>query len=270
MRFTYQDLRPEHDTHSFYYVPNESLPTWRSMTHLWRPRKVASICSAGEVPLTVLLPITKQALYAVDHSRACLTLAMSKALMIEKMSTPDILKLVNDRPAFIRTLEELRKELPPEIRNKHDYWDGKAYRAIWLQAAKQIDAARERLELLHFVHGDVQDLTSFGEFHLVYASNIFTHWSVVKQKKPTTADIRPLLTKRGRLLFVTSGAPGAFSDLKLQRCVADSRPDPNCNEMFWRYHAYTPWRGRRRNPSPPPGAGMVPAPPTSSTTSITI
>lgn len=94
MRVKFQDKRPKFAAAGGYHVPNENIFSLEDMVKKAAPKISGGICSAGEVPLFVLLP-NSESVIAVDHSYFSLRMAISKALLLEHHSTAEIRNLLS-------------------------------------------------------------------------------------------------------------------------------------------------------------------------------
>ena len=183
--------------------PNEDLGTLRSLLPPSTLTKTAAICSGGEVPLTLLLPISQEVV-AVDHAATSLAWAYCKALMMEKLSGDAIKKLFLFEALHILDLfRELEPEVPDALRGKGpfkrlDGWPN-YLGPLWLTIPTySIDQAREKLDSLTMIHGDLRDLD--GEFDLFYSSNAHCGHAGHDGRSPTYNDYAKIVRHGGHVL----------------------------------------------------------------------
>lgn len=241
MRFKFIEKRPV-DKGSGFIIPNEELSILREFVSHTNPTRAAAICSGGEVPLTVLLPVCQEVV-AVDHSKVSLAWACVKALMMEKFDGNTIIKMfLLDSPNTLWDLfRELIKEAPDAISMKGPgatYSSDLRYMSnMWRHIpAYLIDQARERLENLTIIHGDLRDLE--GEYDLLYTSNATEHQGH-DNRCPTASDFLPVIKKDGHLLHTHThnGAGFGAPQLELKHQTKFSGPAA-LNGMTWNYYLH--------------------------------
>ena len=203
MRFKFIEKRSI-DKGSGFVIPNEELSILREFVSHANPSRAAAICSGGEVPLTVLLPICQEVV-AVDHSKTSLGWACLKALLMEHFDGNAIKKmfLLENQKTLMGCFKELQPEMPKELVKSGpfkyesiDYYPHLV--TMWLNLPTTlIDQARERLDGLTLIHGDIRDLE--GEYDLLYASNATEHQGH-DGRGPTANDFLPVIRKDGHLL----------------------------------------------------------------------
>lgn len=258
MKSTFEDRRP-YNSGSGYMIPNESLSILRTLTLKAAPKSAASICSAGEVPLTVLLPSCERVV-AVDHSYKSLGWAMVKALMLEAYTGAEIKQMFLEltHESLFKMLDELQAHLPNKLKEHFlinfynenqavkpgekriprpayekrawtfDQFCYRNLRKLWQTIPVELlDAAREKLECIRFIHADIRDLNDYGPYDLVYASNCMEHRGH-DGSGPDDKTFHKLLGKHGHLIHT-----GTFKNYmqtpitKWQKVeVTDYRHDP--------------------------------------------
>lgn len=235
--------------HDGYVFPNESMLALKQHVAGRKLRKAGGICSGGEVPLTVLLPNYTGPVVAVDHSLHSLYAAMTKALMLEKLTTQELHKLLGlnqDQEleaAWKQFQNDLLAELPKALRPAfqkvaNPYVSLNSFQRYWMPpnlSVEELNTARERLENLTFVYGDLTALTKFGKFQVVYLSNAMEHTPKFDKGSLTLDKVRPTLFKRKpRVLFTTAAINPKRSGWTLER--GDGK---DCG-YAWNYYAATP------------------------------
>lgn len=232
-----------------YVFPNESMLALKQLVAGRKLKKAGGICSGGEVPLTVLLPNCTGPVVAVDHSLHSLYAAMTKALMLEKLTTQELHKLLEPdqyaklEAAWIQFQKDLLAELPEVLRPAFqevvtNFISLNSFQKYWMPpnlSVEELNTARERLENLTFVYGDLTALTKFGKFQVVYLSNAMEHIPKFCKGSLTLDKVQPTLFKRKpRVLFTTTARNPKRSGWTLER--GDGQ---DCG-YAWNYYAATP------------------------------
>jgi hypothetical protein len=222
IRFT--DLRPTYVGSHYYIVPNESVNGWIHLVESLKTRfkHAGSICSGGEVPLLVLLPFADK-VTAIDHSYKSLAIAISKVLLLRNHTADQLIQM--NKVTLNGLITEFQKDLPESLRcfniandlccesGSYGTVTGK-WRKIGLH---RIDAIRERLDDIDFIHGDLRDLPRVD---CIYTSNAAGHERHDKAPSEAfTKDVCRSLVSGGHLL--SSHAVDNESSIKLV-------------ESFWR------------------------------------
>lgn len=236
--------------HDGYVFPNESMLALKQHVAGRKLKKAGGICSGGEVPLTVLLPNCTGPVVAVDHSLHSLYVAMTKALMLEKLTTQELHKLLGLNQhqeleaAWKQFQKDLLVELPETLRPAfqkvaNPYVSLDSFQRYWMPpnlSVEELNTARERLENLTFVYGDLTALTKFGKFQVVYLSNAMEHTPKFGKGNLTLDKVRPTLFKRKpRVLFTTATA----INLKRSGWALERGESKDCGDA-WNYFAATP------------------------------
>lgn len=240
--------------HDGYVFPNESMLALKQHVAGMKLKKAGGICSGGEVPLTVLLPNCTGPVVAVDHSLHSLYAAMTKALMLEKLTTQELHKLLEPdqyakqyaelEVAWKQFQKDLLAELPEALRPAfqkvaNPYISLNSFQRYWMPpnlSVEELNTARERLENLTFVYGDLTALTKFGKFQVVYLSNAMEHTPKFGKGSLTLDKVRPTLFKRKpRVLFTTATA----INLKRSGWTLKRGDSKDCG-YAWQYFTATP------------------------------
>lgn len=252
---------PNGPTGWVYECTNEDLPTLRSLTStavrggwfLRRVKKVGSIASGGEVPLTVLLPAVKGELIAVDHSLGSLAWAFFKVHLLQRFpTTTEFKKWLKDvdEAEFTKVFKEVIATLPFSAPNYLVGWGMSSnlehIRNQWLSTpAALLSKARERLDLITFIHGDITDIAPYGPFDLLYVSNALAHVTSKTNQEHTGDAIKPLLTARGKVIATHDLTPvlGPPQANKLTtwdsiKYVRVTNPTTRWGNITWNYNLY--------------------------------
>ena len=174
IKFT--DVRPEYNGSTSHASPNECLVTLRSLLDDLPPLMAqgGSIASGGEVPLTVVLPRVEQ-LKIVDHNYGSLWWTCNKILMIKHLTNEQIVALFKGPQAdFTKFLNDLKADNPLSGKYYTDTSKNVA-NTYWLReiTPRDLDIARERLDQIDVIHGDLRDLGT--KIDLLYVSNALEH-----------------------------------------------------------------------------------------------
>ena len=249
MKPKFRDLRPTFASSSFYAVPNESITTLTEMVKKAAPKRSAGICSSGEVPLFVLLPHS-ETVTAVDHSYDSLRMGITKALLLEHHTTAEIKTLLNEPTTaptsatsgrqggkFVDACAAVQAEIPTAVPpSRQGMWiDYGAISRLWKTIPDAtFDAARERLENLTFLHGDLRDLGKPRKFDLLYTSNAMEHTGH-DGNSPKLKDFSPAIKRRKFILCATmSTRLGVNEPAWIQTEITTKNPTVG-GEMYWRY-----------------------------------
>jgi hypothetical protein len=171
------------DVQTVYHTTNEEpLLHLKLLATLAQKRfqKAASICSGGEIPFFVLLPRCQE-VFAVDHCKAVIALAMSKMLILEKLGPKALhtLLLEDRRAKYEDLLLEVKKDLPEALRqcvtSLGTYKWPEVRREWGLMSPAILSKVLKNKDRITFIHGDVTDLAQFGPFDIVYLSNALEH-----------------------------------------------------------------------------------------------
>jgi hypothetical protein len=243
-----------------YECTNEDLPTLREFTALatrrWlvkKTKKIGCISSGGEVPLTVLLPVVKNELIAVDHCLGSLAWAFFKVHLLQKFPTTADFKawlLTVDEAAFTAEFNTCIAALPfvPNavwMTTYHMAANMQQIRDLWTATPdKLLDKTRERLDLLTFIHGDIRSIQPYGPFDLLYVSNALAHTSIDGSEIEGDA-IKSLLTQRGKVIATHDLTPliglpqrdklTAWDNMKYARVTC---PTTRWGDITWDYNLY--------------------------------
>lgn len=213
MRFTYEDRRPTYDKPRGYIIPNENISGWFDITaDMPAFNKAVAIASGGEVALSVLLPKASESVIAVDHAYCSLCWAYIKAAMLEEFGGERIKELLRGpNEMFHDAIKDIKTALPPELRAKMNYTEHHEFTAVrssqlsayWqLIPTSSLDEAREKLDLLKLVHGDILDFTDTN-VDVTYISNCNTHTNF-KGGSPHLNDLEKIVKPGGTILYACS------------------------------------------------------------------
>lgn len=255
MRFTYEDKMPNTNVGEGYNYPNENYGVLCELADKAKFKKAASIASGGEVPLFVVLPRANSVM-AIDHSYNSSRWVCVKALLLEHNTTQQIRKLLKDIAGNAAVGEklflELGKELPPELHRlatKHNSYSSYYYepkpveKASWAYVFgyfdfrgwalymnsipdAMLDAARERLDNLTVIHGDLRKLEEYGKFDFLYASNAPEHYTYEGGKMLGFDPMVDLVKRRGYVLH-TYNSRRTFPEVWKEAALFHGRPKEN-------------------------------------------
>lgn len=198
IKFT--DVRPTFNGSSAHTEPNECLFALRSLLDDMPPlvAKGGSIASGGEVPLTVVLPRVEH-LKIVDHNYGSLWWTCNKILMI-KHRTNEQIKALFENPLttdFVKLIQDLQPENPvvegarAMCRVAVNYW----LREI---TPRELDIARERLDQIEVIHGDLRDLGT--NLDLLYISNALEHQPFDGYGEGLVQTVKSVVNHCGRII----------------------------------------------------------------------
>lgn len=188
-----------------YDATNEEPELFRRLLRGVHPKRVLSIASGGEIPLTVLLPRTREELIAVDHSYKSVAYTAAKALALEKhgVALKDKMTGPDSATDWWTLLEKLKPELPEPLGlHLHRAYSNDVRREWNMVPRRTLAAAFANLEKLTLLHGDLRDAKDRGPFDLIYLSNAHEHQSRDKKNLPVDSALEML--KPGGLILVTS------------------------------------------------------------------
>ena len=182
-------------------------------------KKAAGIMSGGEVLFSVLLPRCQEVV-AVDHSYTSLTAAYLKAILLDQLGAKELQRLLFESTydQCFPYLKTAATSLPPELTthvkldsnggsSRTFSYDMASLRREWFYFPEAaLERARRRLGNVTVIHGDLSDLSSVGQFSLLYVSNVTEHQNRDK-RMPTFTDFAKLVAKNG-LLLATSTSYG--------------------------------------------------------------
>lgn len=224
---TFIDLVPTLPGNSNYWTTNEDPSLFVDMLRAQKPigmwARGGGICSAGEMPLLLLLPRCRR-VFAIDQGMDALACTYLKVLALATRGAAGA-KALFERDTYIEAKPDLlllHAQLPDALKScihfspdpKASYVNGKydsfanywhSIRTEWHFAdVKLLAKAAARLDKLTLIHGDLLQLAAYGPFDILYASNAITYG----RSCPTT-DVLNLtsvakLIKPGGLLLATS------------------------------------------------------------------
>ena len=208
MRFKFIDANPGYPGGGF-SVTNENMKALRHLVELIPSRKrLGGICSGGEVPITVLLPMASEEVVVVDQGLTAIGPALIKLLMLERFGGAGMKVELFKRQAidYLDLIQELPRDLGIIVLDATRHLSGSFY--VWNTFDNKIlDEAREKLELLTVVHGDLSEIHKFasGPLDAIYTSNAMG-WGLITPdngNRLSTQHLEPALTPDG-FLFGTS------------------------------------------------------------------
>lgn len=206
MSIKFTDIRPQFTGSEGYVCPNECLLSLREVLKSmpWKPSVGGSIASGGEVPLTVILPHV-DSLKIVDHNYISLWWTCFKILMIKHRTNAQIRELfAGPLKDFSALINDLKAEIPinaPATNEEHLRWywgTGATLKVYWTDQITDahLDAARERLDEVEVIHGDLRDLSNID---LLYISNALEH-TPHDSKADLRNDLHKVLIPGGMIL----------------------------------------------------------------------
>jgi hypothetical protein len=153
--------------------------------------KVGGICGGGDICLSTLLPRTSEACVVIDHSYVSLAAALTKVHLLEKVGPREFLRIFSKQSQWsddvFPQIQAITATLPDEVKKvlqANHYHSALSYdtwvrlRDIWaLQKEETLEASFKAIQegKLTVVHGDLNDLSNWGPFDLVYLSNAMGH-----------------------------------------------------------------------------------------------
>lgn len=190
------------------------------------PKKALSICSGGEIPIYVLLPVCKR-VFAVDHGTEALAAAQTKALWLSTWGAKRMQKFIKDNmptgysqansETFKQALQKAYPRISAALRasmksttatNFSPFgYEGTMMNRYWVDQfdPERLERARKRLGSLKFIMGDiVLDTAKFGKFDLAYLSNCTEHSG--RKFSPGLNHFEPLLAPGALVLYTSSGS----------------------------------------------------------------
>ena len=197
-----------------YVCTNEEPDLYNHLLGKKRFERIGCICSAGEVPLTVLLPRCDGEFVAVDHSYLSITTFYAKLLLLQNTSCESLWEQLvssnfepakNDLAAKWHHLPQVLRGKYPEAEHCLRYaWND--IRREWLYCQRRsFERSKRAIQKIRaIVHGDVSDLSNmFGKFDLFYTSNAHEHAGRSQQYLRLNT-IAPLLNPNGLLIYASS------------------------------------------------------------------
>lgn len=165
-----------------YSVTNEEPVLFNTLLKNRTFKKVAAISSAGEVPLIVLIPRTREQLVLVDHSYKSLATTYLKIVLLRTLGARELRRLLTSgQPTMIREkIEAAAAEVPTPLQPSLDRYnlnDGELNynlrREWYFTPLDKLREAARRLEqiTISMVHGDLLDIADSAPFDLLYISN---------------------------------------------------------------------------------------------------
>lgn len=211
----FEDLH-DHVGSETYLVSNEEVHVLRDMVKKLRVERAAGICSAGEVGLLALLPLTRRELVLVDHNYGSLSVAMRKYLLLRERGARDTIRLLTGKSTgneLHATLHGYESLLPERVARSLSHaaftrssYDGSALLVgdvftAWKALPARLTAkAARKLDRVTFLHGDLTDLQARSPFDLLYVSNALEHSSRLRRRLTVDGDLQGILKPGGYLI----------------------------------------------------------------------
>lgn len=232
----YTDIRPTYEGSSTHCCPNECLVTLRSLLEDLPPlmARGGSIASGGEVPLTVVLPRV-ESLKIVDHNYGSLWWTCNKILMIKHLTNEQIKALFEGPSAdFSKLLTDLQGENP--LYSEHRPIISRVAENYWLREItfRDLDIARERLDQIEVIHGDLRDLGT--KIDLLYISNALEHQPFDgPPRNGLTQTVKSVVGYRGHIIGTNTKPAGCH-----QHQSVDEKCSHSMSHLSWTYFRVQP------------------------------
>ncbi len=187
----FEDCYPNFTAYG-YGCTNENLATHLKFIEGTQVEMAGGIASAGEVPFFVLLPHADRVVVA-DHSYRSLGALFVKAALLATIGPRATKALVCEAKYddFVAAAKLVMPLLPEVIREKgridpmasSDYYGSCITSHEHVSMKNQwsgiplatLDAVPEMLGRLTVIHGDLSDITKYGQLDLLYTSNCHEH-----------------------------------------------------------------------------------------------
>lgn len=238
MAIKYTDVRPSFEGSSMHVCPNECLIMLRSLLNDLPPlmAKGGSIASGGEVPLTVVLPRVEH-LKIIDHNYGSLWWTCNKILMIKHRTNEQIKALFEGPPTdFVKLMNDIQGENPLSGRGFNlNYRVADQY---WLHeiTPRELDIARERLDQIEVIHGDLRDLGT--NLDLLYISNALEHTSFDGKsgdRSNLATTVKSVVSYRGHIIGTGPEPAGCHQHQRVTESCAHAR-----SHLTWNYFRVQP------------------------------
>lgn len=239
---TFIDLVPTLPGNSNYWTTNEDPSLFVDMLRAQKPSGMwargGGICSAGEMPLLLLLPRCRR-VFAIDQGMDALACTFLKVLALATFGAAGAKELferdiyIEAKPDLLPLHAQLPDALKPRIHFSPDpkasYVNGKydSFANYWHNVRTEwhfadmrlLTRAAKRLDKLTLIHGDLLQLAAYGPFDILYTSNAITYGRSCPTPDPLTLKNVQTLIKPGGLLLATS-TPHNEKDHHLVKKVA--------------------------------------------------
>ena len=214
-RPTFIDVHPTYAASEAYKCTNEEPMLQRQLLGNQRFNKAGGIASSGEVLLSVLLPRSKS-VFAIDHGYGSLSACFIKMIMLDTLGPRAMKALLFEKPykEFLAAAGRAAVELPTSLAGKlrfdgpnpyptisvADYMD---LRREWINFPDaMLETVRRKMEVVTLIHGDLRDLSQFGQMDCLYVSNAVQGGHNNRDgKSPDLAYVAPLVRKGGLMLM---------------------------------------------------------------------
>ena len=217
-RPTFIDHHPAFNA-SGYTITNEEPKMFTKLLDGVEGIKLAGgICSGGEVPLQVLLPLASEAVYAIDHGLKALAVTYLKAVMLAQLGPKAFKALFVEKvyQDFKKAMTEAHKELLPALAKEivtdgyYLTFDSTSFnlslKREWGDehgpSEADLELAFKKLDKLTLIHGDLTDLKDVAPpLDVLYISNACGH-SGRSKSYPKPDQFAPLVREDGLMLSV--------------------------------------------------------------------
>lgn len=224
----YEDVN-EFDPRWPFSTTNEDVTLWQEILKDVDIHDAAAICSGGEIGLFLLLPRISSRLVLVDHSYESLYYALVKYILLKERDSGEVYSLFTDR---LKTSElgsavgAISHLLPAKVSLKYESIMERHLEIsrVWMKIPESnVSQAKEKLDQVKFIHGDMSDLQREEPFGFFYISNALEHEDR-NRTKPDIAAIQSVVRPGGFILC----SSGSFAP-KLPQAweLVEQRKDPN-------------------------------------------
>jgi len=210
---SFEDRYPQFDGVNYYKVTNEEPEIHSALLGGAQFERAAGISSGGEVIFFSVMP-RSNSVVAVDHAYKALVVAYLKATLLHNLGARGILSLWENGSyeAVKKAVAEAVPMMPEALATRvdmsySDTWsnsiskdDVRYFHREWSRISEDVlEKVRQKLNSLTFIHGDLTDLSAFGEFDMLYVSNAMEH-SDRSGKHPDALKLLPIVKEGGLIL----------------------------------------------------------------------
>lgn len=219
MRIKFEEYR-EFNAGGGYMFTNESIVVAAELAKKAAPKRVGGICSSGDLLFAAFAPVADECVM-VDHSLMSLQVAAVKGILIEHLTGTELKKLLQEvgcdayktqresKSRLQDAIHEATQELPDPLRHVANYYgdphviSASSWANVWSPVtAETIDAAREKLDHIKIIHGDLRDLKE--PVDLLYLSNALEH-NGFDGVHPDVKALTPLVKDSGSIFLTSAG-----------------------------------------------------------------